>query len=281
MNYRAIFCDIDGTLLDSNHALRKKTADKIRSLHNAGTPFILVSARNPEGVYFVQKQIGIQAPIVCYGGALVLDENRNPVHSIGFSMHRVIELKKRIASSWKNVTVTVYSYDHWFVDDCEHPHVTTEAGITGATAVEISMDALVEHPEDAHKMLCIGEPADIQAMESPLCRENPDLLMIKSSPIFLEIMNCQVSKANGLEYLCQAMRISPSEVVAFGDNYNDVDMLESAGLGIAMGNAPEAVREKAGRTTSSNDAEGVLEALESLQFAPMTHSVRFERASFQ
>jgi HAD-superfamily hydrolase, subfamily IIB len=277
MAFHAVFCDIDGTLLDNRHQVRPRTRDKILSLHKSGTPFILVSARNPEGVYCVQDEVGIQAPVVCYGGALVLDVEKKPVRSIGFGMLKAIALKKRIASAWKGVTVTVYSYDHWFVDDLEDPRVVTEAGITGAVPTEIDAESLATHPEDAHKMLCIGDPADILAMEESLCDEYPDLVMIKSSPIFLEVMNSQVNKSGALKYLCQAMRISPAEVVAFGDNYNDMDMLESAGMGIAMGNAPNAVKKIADRTTLDNDSEGVSEALDSLQFKPMTNSIRFIR----
>lgn len=278
MAFQAVFCDIDGTLLDEQRTVRPRTKEKILSLHKAGTPFILVSARNPEGVYRVQDAIGIQAPVVCYGGALVLDVEKKPVHSIGFGMQKAIGVKKRIASAWKDVTVTVYSYNNWFVDNSGDPRVVAEAGITGAIPQEITLEALAAHPEDAHKMLCIGDPVDILAMEEVLCGEYPDLAMIKSAPYFLEIMHCQVKKSHALKYLCQAMRITPTDVVAFGDNYNDMDMLECAGMGIAMGNAPDAVKKIADRTTLDNDNKGVCEALDSLQFKPMTNSVRFEKA---
>lgn len=280
MAFHAVFCDIDGTLLDEQRTVRPRTKEKILSLHKAGTPFILVSARNPEGVYRVQDALGIQAPVVCYGGALVLDVEKKPVHSIGFDMQKAIGLKKHIASAWQDVTVTVYSYDNWFVDSIDDPRVVAEAGVTGAIPKEITTEALAAHPENAHKMLCIGDPADILAMEESLRGEYPDLVMIKSAPYFLEIMHSQVNKSNALRYLCQAMRISPADVVAFGDNYNDIDMLECAGMGIAMGNAPEAVKEKADRTTLDNDHEGVYEALDSLQFKPLANSVRFEKAAY-
>lgn len=280
MAFRAIFCDIDGTLLDSAHALRPATASRVREVHEAGTPFILVSARSPSGIFHIQERIGIKSPIVGYGGALVLDDERTPVHSLDIDMRRVVAMKERIRADWPGVLGTVYCRDNWFVDDATHPKIVREAEITGAPACEIAPADLPARENVAHKIFCVGDPADILDMEARLSRENPDLAVIKSDPKYLEITNEKATKANALKYLCQAMRLSPAEVVAFGDNYNDVGMLECAGLGIAMQNAPDEVRRRADKVTASNDDEGVRQALEWLPLGPLSHSVRFERAMF-
>ena len=142
MTFRAVFCDIDGTLLDSTHALRPATASAVNALHASGVPFILVSARSPSGVLPIQKNLGISGPIVCYGGALVMNETGDPVHSLAMDMHRVTGIKRRIRISWPDITATVYSNDNWFVDDRTDPRVVTEADITGAGPTEISSDAM-------------------------------------------------------------------------------------------------------------------------------------------
>lgn len=281
MTFRAVFCDIDGTLLDSTHRLRPATAQGIRALHAAGTPFILVSARSPSGIFPLQREIGVAGPIVCYGGGLVMDGSGKPIHSIAVDMERIVGLKERIRQLWPSVAATVYSHDDWFVDDIADPRVTTEAEITGAVPTEAAATDLAARATEAHKIFCIGSPEDILAMETAVGGENPDLAVIRSNPRYLEIMDGRATKANALDYLCQAMRLSPADVVAFGDNYNDADMLEHAGLGIAMGNAPDEVKRRAGRTTADNDHEGVLLALNSLKFVQTNHSVRFDRASFQ
>lgn len=280
MNFRAVFCDIDGTLLDSAHALRPATARKILEIHNAGTPFILVSARSPSGVFPLQKAIGISGSVVCYGGALVMDESGHPVHSLAMDVRRIADLKKRIGNRWPAVAATVYSRDEWFVDDAGDPRVVMEAKITGVVPREIPRMDLAACVPEVHKVFCVGSPEDIVNMEPALADENSDLAVTKSDPRLLEIMHGRATKANAMKYLCGAMRLSTAEVVAFGDNYNDVDMLECAGLGIAMGNAPAEVKDKAKRVTADNDHEGVLAALETLSFGPLAGSIRFERASF-
>lgn len=280
MIFRAVFCDIDGTLLDSSHRLRPATARRVGALHSGGVPFILVSARSPGGVFPVQRELRISGPIVCYGGALVLDGAGHAVHSLTMDAPRTLGIKKRILSAWPDTVVSVYSGDNWFVDDRADPRVVREAGITGAVPTEAGMDALGKQVSAAHKIFCVGSPEDVSTMEAAIAGENPDLAVIKSNPRYLEIMNGNATKANALAYLCRAMRISPAETVAFGDNFNDLDMLESAGLGIAMGNAPIEVKNRAAKVTADNDGEGVLLALDSLKFKQLPNSVRFERASF-
>jgi hypothetical protein len=75
MQYKMVFCDIDGTLIDSKHQISKDTGQKIRELSRAGIPFIMVSARMPSGIFPLQNELQIKAPIVCYSGALILDEH--------------------------------------------------------------------------------------------------------------------------------------------------------------------------------------------------------------
>lgn len=272
MDYRAVFCDIDGTLLAADHSLPVGTAAAVRAVHRAGTPFVLVSARSPSGVYRVQEQLGITGPVVCYGGALILDKKRNPAQSLALDTRRILALKERIRADWPDIAATVYSHDDWFVDDEADPRVAAESGITGATPTRLDAGGLASRVREAHKMFCIGGPDDILAAEACLAGEYPDLAVVKSCPIFLEVMHGGATKANAMEYLCRSMGVPLSEAVAFGDNYNDMDMLEAAGLGVAMGNAPEEVRRGADRVAADSDNEGVARVLEELRFRPLADS---------
>ena len=74
-------------------------------------------------------------------------------------------------------------------------------------------------------------------------------------------MPCGINKADGISRLLSATGISPDEVMAFGDGYNDIPMIEYAGFGVAMGNAQDAVKEKAQHVTLSNDEDGVAKAI--------------------
>lgn len=88
--YKMIFSDIDGTLLDSTHEVRENTKKKIKELEKQGIPFILVSARMPEGIYTIQKAADLESPIVAYSGGLVLDTDRKIIKSNGMSQKKLM-----------------------------------------------------------------------------------------------------------------------------------------------------------------------------------------------
>ena len=114
------------------------------------------------------------------------------------------------------------------------------------------------------KILCTGEEIAMDELQMRLSREFPECACLKSLPRYLEIMSAEVSKSNAADFLCRSLGLTAENAIAFGDNYNDVDMLEFAGLGVAMGNAPDIVKERADRVAPSNDEEGVRKVLEEL-----------------
>lgn len=269
MGYKAVFCDIDGTLLDNEHRVRPDTAAFVRALHEGGTPFILVSARGPAGLRPIRRELGIRAPVVCFGGALILDGDGAPIHSLGLDMGRVVALKKRVRALWPGVATSVYVNDDWLVDDAGDSRFAVEKKLTGREPMQIAVDDLPAYADEAHRLLCIGGEDEVRDMEERLPGECPDLAVVRSFPIFLELLNAAATKANALRYLCRTLGVSVDEAVAFGDNYNDLDMIEVAGLGVAMGNAPGAVKAKADLVAEDNDHEGVMLALKTLSFEPV------------
>ena len=85
----------------------------------------------------------------------------------------------------------------------------------------------------------------------------PELKIMRSSPILLEIMDKSVSKADGIKIMLNHFNLDRKQSIAFGDNYNDVDMLDFGGLGVAMNNAPEGVKKIANDVTDDNDHDGI------------------------
>ncbi len=275
MLYRAVFCDMDGTLLNTSHIIPPATARAVRELGESGTPFIAVSARSPVSMYPLLDGIVNSAPMVSYGGALILDKNRSTVQSLEIPSNTVLEIKQRIAASRPDVSTTVYSFDDWVTDDASDPRIILEMEITRSPVIEADFRDVISG--GIHKVFCIGDR--IEEVESDLKAAYPALSIAKSSPVFLEITHGDANKANAVHCLCRAMRLSPGECVAFGDNFNDIGMLQAVGCGVAMGNAPDAVKEHADAVTGTNDDEGVRRMLETLPFAKMVNSVRFDRGA--
>ena len=105
---------------------------------------------------------------------------------------------------------------------------------------------------------------DWNQIENILKVKHPELSVYRSKDTYLEIMDGRALKSNAVKVLCEVKNIPIEDTISFGDNYNDIDMLEATGMGIAMGNAPEEVKKHADKITLDNDSEGLLHMLEKL-----------------
>lgn len=113
------------------------------------------------------------------------------------------------------------------------------------------------------KMLVVDEEARVQELKRSVGeRFGKDLYTVTSYPYFLEMMNLGVSKSKALDALARGMGVAREEILAIGDSFNDLDMLEYAGIGVAMGSAPEEVKARADHVTGSTGEGGVAAAVE-------------------
>lgn len=118
--------------------------------------------------------------------------------------------------------------------------------------------------QKVHKLLIIADKNIIEQLEMCLKEKFTGLKIYKSKDTYLEIMDESASKASAIQFLCDKMKISLHQVVSFGDNYNDLDMLLLTGKGFAMANGAKGVLESISTHTLSNDEDGIVYALENL-----------------
>lgn len=265
--YSLVFLDIDGTLLDSSHQIMPKTKQILNRLEKRGIPIVLSSARSPGGVETVERQAGLHSPVVCYGGGLILDAERAILRDTGIKPETAAAFKEFVRSRFPDMVVSAYIYDVWLVDDIDHPAVLREARISQCTPLAGGLRSAVQSVPHVHKLLCIGEQQQISKAQKDAGAIFPELTLVRSGATYLEVMPKGVSKRTAAEYLQSYYNISQERIVAFGDHFVDLEMLRWAGLGIAMGNAPDEVKEMSDRTTASNDEEGIYFALRSLRFS--------------
>ena len=258
MAFKMLFLDIDGTLLDSNHTISSETKRAIQSLPK-DFPVVLVSARMPKGITFLHKELGIKTPIICYSGALVMDGSYQPILNKPLTLQQMnniyLQAKKR------HVHIGFYKDDEWYVEDLDEWAVQ-ERDIAKTNPAIIDFQSLfhqLRHESNgANKVLCMGNPEEIEDLEFTLkntCGEQ--LTVYRSKPEYLEIMHHTVTKTSAIQFLLESFNRHQSEIIAIGDNFNDIDMIQFAGLGVAMGNAPEQVKQIANEITLSNDDNGV------------------------
>jgi Cof subfamily protein (haloacid dehalogenase superfamily) len=262
--YKMICLDIDGTLVNSKHQVTDKTKRVVKRVADKiGIPVILVSARPPRGIFFLQEELNIVQPIICYSGALIVERPSKILFNVIIEasyVKKIYDIAKE-----ENIHVSIYKDDKWYVEILDK-WALQEGEITNSLPeVSVYNDLLGKWEVEGtgpNKILCMGEPEQIEALNTKLKEEGFDLNIYPSKPAYLEIMPKGASKTSAIEFLRGRYSAAQSEIVAIGDNYNDVDMIKYAGLGIAMGNAPEKVKLQADEVTLSNDEEGVAVAIE-------------------
>lgn len=262
--YKMLCLDIDGTLLNSKHKITQKTKEAIKKIYKENQiPVILISARMPDAIIFLQKELEIKAPIVCYSGALVLDSNYNIISNVYINCDFV----KQVLTSLEGLDIhkSLYSNNKWFIQK-EDKWSRLESKIIEGSPNVIDFEELfkVKYISESgfNKILLIGDEEEAKKTYNLLKRLNFDTVNIHmSKPTYIEIMNKNISKTKALKELLEFYNIDKSEVLAIGDNFNDIDMLKFAGMGIAMGNAPYEVKSISNDVTLSNDEDGVAEAI--------------------
>lgn len=264
---KIVFCDVDNTLITSKNKLLPQVSSAIQDYVVAGGIFVLTSARPPMGMQALAQQIGCSSLQICLNGALILQKSQNSVETaILFEKSIPTAILPTILQivSQQNLTVSVnvFAGKKWLVQqhDC---WVKQEEEITGASATITSFDSRlrnVNHP--IHKILCMGEPDQIDNLETLLDRRS-DLYLsyLRSKPTYLEIVDHSVSKMRAIETVANFAHIPIEQTMAIGDGENDLPMIKDAGIGIAVANSFPKVKAAATHIVSSNDNGGVAEAI--------------------
>ena len=264
----AIFSDIDGTLLDSAHQVTPRTRAAIEAVQRAGVPFVIVTARGISGTYPLLEQQGITCTVVTYSGGVILDEACNVIHHHGLTRAQAQEVVDFAEAEHLPMTWSAYSFEDWVAPDASDPRLIAEERIVMAEAREGTI-ASIERDE-VQKILCLCTQGETAMVERRLKERFPEFAIAVSSETLIEVMPAGSSKAGAVRTLCELWDLDPADAIAFGDNYNDLPMLEAVGRGYLMGNAPVELLAAASLVAPDNDHDGVARVLESLGLAPGT-----------
>ncbi|MEP5528709.1 MAG: Cof-type HAD-IIB family hydrolase [Paracoccaceae bacterium] len=257
--------DIDGTLLDSDRFLSARTLqafDKANQL-----PVILISARMPQAMYYLQDALKRrEMPIVCYNGALVLDQQKQ-LYSTTIP-YIDIENIARIAME-HDLHCSLYRNDEWFVPQMDY-WADREVNNTRVTPQVQNIETTLAYFKEtqqlggAHKIMLMG---DSDAMDSAFAKAGnlpSQLHLYRSKDTYTEISPLEISKKSALELLIKECfpEVKVENVAAFGDNYNDVEMIAGVGHGVAVDNARDEVKAVANYHTGHHKKDGVAQWIE-------------------
>lgn len=254
---KIILSDIDGTFLKDDKTFSELHAKAIQSVVAGGRKFVFVSARMPEAIYPITDAIGMaHTPVISYGGGLVLTEAEEVIFDKKMPAEDSANILTEMRRSWHDITINFYTGRRWFAEAID-ARVQHEMDITQATAEVANFDGLLNKKIFPNKILVMCEPPTCREMELVLGEKFPALNVVRSAPHLLEIMDKSVSKATGIEVLLKHYGFALDEAIAFGDNYNDAEMLQLIPQSVVMANAPDDVKKLAAAVTDSNEAGGI------------------------
>jgi Cof subfamily protein (haloacid dehalogenase superfamily) len=259
---RLVALDLDGTLLREDKSVTRHTADVIARCVEMGVKVVIASARPPRSVKEVYQALKLDTHSIHYNGALIHDLtcNKNIRHQ-----PMAAALVKRITSAARKLDpecmVSIEILDRWYTD--QHPDKSglhTETGKTFEPDFIGPLDAFLTVP--VTKLMLLAPPRRLAKLRQMLHKKfKGDVGVAVSDDYLIQVMDHGVDKGHALAHLAKSYGVPREQVMAVGDAPNDTGMLKWAGLGVAMGNAWPEVIKSVKHVVSTNDRDGVAEAL--------------------
>lgn len=262
-NYKMIVLDLDDTLLQDDHTISARTKNALMKAQEAGVKVVLASGRPTFAMTHIAEELELEkygSFILSFNGAKII--NCKTKEEL-FSSTLPVETVHGLYDISKKEDVSILTYDG---DDIVAETITTytkkESEITGMQMKEVdSFNQAITRP--VVKVLMVDEPTKLAIVEKKLQKQlEGKLSVMRSKPFFLEFTEAGVDKGTSLHQLIKQVGIEQEEVIAIGDSYNDLAMITFAGLGVAMGNAPDDIKEVANYVTDTNMNHGVAKVVE-------------------
>jgi Cof subfamily protein (haloacid dehalogenase superfamily) len=252
---RAVAMDLDHTILGDSLEFRSPLVKAVRAVHEAGVEPIVATGRMFASARPYALELGVQAPVICYQGALIADPTTGE-----WLRHEPLEVA--LARQVIRFVAAAGFHMNVYVDDRLYVEALNEEAIRYATHARLQahpvgdLERWLEHPTT--KIVVVGDPKALDDLELAMRGEFGGRLFIaKSLPFFLEIARPGVSKGAALHFVCDYLAIDPADTVSFGDGANDVELLRDAGLGVAVEGADPALAAVAGWTVPGVEQDGV------------------------
>lgn len=268
--YKIIFTDIDGTLLGPQRELTPFTIEQMLKVKDK-MPLIMVSSRMPKQMHHLQEELEIiDNPLIAFNGAYVIKDNEVissteiPVSIID----QLVELNENAGED--SIHISLFNANDWYVD-CMDYWAQREQRTTKTTP-EVKTNREVvslwkKENKGAHKIMCMGKKPHIDKVYAFLEANFSDSIhLYRSKDTYIEIASKEVSKLTGINAMlaCCYPGIELENAIAFGDNYNDVEMIGAVGLGVAVENARDEVKQVAKAITTHHKEDGVAKYLQKL-----------------
>lgn len=270
MKYKLLVLDVDGTLLNDEREISKRTLAALLKVQQMGVRIVLTSGRPTYGLMPLAKTLELgnyRGVVLSYNGCQIIKAQNGEIlfeRRINPEMLPYLEKKAR-----KNgFAIFTYHDDTLITDSPDNEYIKNEALLNNLKIIrEDEFSTAIDFAPCKCMLVSDKEKALIGLEQHWEKRLAGTLDAFRSEPYFLEVVPCGVNKANTLGALLEHLGVTREEVIAVGDGVCDVTMLQLAGMGVAMGHSQDSVKVCADYVTASNEEDGVALAVEKLILA--------------
>ena len=253
--------DIDGTIVRHDKSLAPATIGAVERLRAAGVPTTLISARPPSGILPIAKALGLDGPVAAFNGGTLIAADGSVSEA-----HRMPEHVARDVLAMgldAGVDPWMFADGRWMILNPDNAHVDREKKSSAQEPVVV--DDLAPWLYRTDKLVLVSDDAPkLHALAERSAHHRDRATVAQSQTYYLDVTALEGNKGSGIEALARAYGVPLDRVAAIGDMPNDLPMLTRAGIAIAMGQAPDAVKQAAHDVTTSNEEDGVAHAIDTL-----------------
>lgn len=274
MQYKLIVVDMDGTLLNTNHEVSKETRETLAKAMEKGVKVGIATGRIYPSARYYGNLLGLSTPIIACNGAIVKDEEKGEI-IFSDTMQKDDVIKIINICKENNIYFHFYDHDRFYIErerynSLDFQDWTFKESMedqVGITQLEDAIGYVEKNNIDVLKITILDEDMDKLENIRNQISQISTIEIDKSWYNNMEIMNKEVSKGKGIEALAKKLGIEKDEIIAFGDNYNDLSMKDYVKTFVAMENGVDSVKEKADYVTASNDENGVAKGIKKFVLA--------------
>ena len=287
--YKLVTVDLDGTLLNSYGEVTENTKEKIKKTQEKGVEIMIASGRPIDSIKTIAEEINSKKYFIAGNGAIIYDiQKEKIIYEKYIPRQKIIEIAKICEEN--NISYNIYTEKNIITQDLKYNVLyyykeNLKKDANKITSI-IKVDSILEYVKNEPKIKCLKITVcdENQTIFKSIVRrlraiENIDVMDVShmSRKVFkqgtedieigyfyTEISSTQVNKWQAIKYLLPILQIKPEEVIGIGDNINDKEMIENAGLGVCMGQSTPVIKEISDEITDSNTEEGVANVLEKI-----------------
>lgn len=261
--YKLIAVDMDGTLLREDKTISNRTKAVIRKAADQGVKIVLASGRPLAGLERYLEELdllGEDEYVMSFNGSVIQNANTKEVISKNVLKGSDLKALYKLAQSL-NLNIHAFT-SQGLVTPKMSEYTVVESNINQIPVHIVDFDTISDEEDVIKVMFVDPQPVLDEAIKKLPAAVYEDYTVVKSAPFFLEFLSRQSSKGTGVKALADYLGIRQEEVICIGDAGNDLDMIQFAGLGVAMANAFDEVKEAADYITKSNEEDGVAHVIE-------------------